>query len=256
MGSSSEGAPRFEVVVTRDEERARPLATRLAAHGLRVVALPLTRTAPATPEEWATMVALGRAAVRFDWVVAPSANAAEALVRAVADGQGRLAGRVLAVGPATRAALAAHGIAAVTPARADAIGAAEHLIAEGATAVWWPHAEAGRDEGIELLRARGVAVEAPVAYRTVAVGRGDPAIAGGLAALPGAAVVCFYAPSHVAALADLVDLAVLAARKVVAIGETTAAALAARGVRVDAVPASPEPDAMASAIVAVYPGRT
>ena len=253
MGSSTEGQRGFEVVVTRDEARARPLATRLAVHGGRVVALPLTRIAPATAEEWATMVAHGRAADRFDWIVVPSTNAAEALARAVAEGGGRIAGRVVAVGPATRDALAGHGIAAETAARADAVGAAEHVIAAAARRVWWPHAEAGREEGIERLRAAGIAVEAPVAYRSVAADPADPAIAAGLAALARADVVCFYAPSHVAALAALGGLVALPAR-VVAIGETTAAALAERGVRVDAVPASPDPDAMASAIVGVYPG--
>jgi uroporphyrinogen-III synthase len=228
----------------------------LAVHGAVVVALPLTRIDPATPAQWSAMVACGHDAARFDWVVLPSANAADAMVRAVAEGGGRLAGRVLAVGPATQAAAAAHGLSAETPARADAVGAAQALIAAGAKAVWWPRADIGREEGLELLRARGISVDAPVAYRTVAAPRGDAALEAGLAALARAGVVCFYAPSHVAALADLVDLAVLAARKVVAIGETTAAALAARGVRVDAVPASPEPDAMASAIVAVYPGST
>ena len=256
MGSSSEAEPRFDVVVTRDEERARPVATRLAAHGLHVVALPLTRTEPATPQQWAAMVAQGQNADRYDWVVAPSANAAEALVRAVTEGGGRLRGRVMAIGPATAAALAAHRIDAVTPARADAVGAADALLAVGAKSVWWPHADIGREDGIDRLRAGGVEVAAPVAYRTVSAGRDDPALAAGLAALPGAGVVCFYAPSHVAAFAGVADLAVLAAKKVVAIGETTAAALAARGVRVDAVPSTPEPDAMASAIVAVYPGRT
>lgn len=256
MSSSSEAEPRFDVVVTRDEDRARPLATRLAAHGLRVMALPLTRTEPATAQQWAAMVSQGQNADRYDWVVAPSANAAEALVRAVAEGGGRLRGRVMAIGPATAAALGAHGIDAVTPARADAVGAAEALVSVGARSVWWPHAEGGREEGIERLRAGGIEVSAPVAYRTVAARRDDPAIAAGLAALPRAGVVCFYAPSHVAAFADVADLAALAAKKVVAIGETTAAALAGRGVRVDAVPPSPEPDAMASAIVAVYPGGT
>lgn len=256
MGSLSDTEPWHRVVVTRDEARARPLATRLAAHGWDVVALPLTRIEPATPEQWATMVAHGRDADRFDWVVAPSANAAEAMARAITEGQGRLAGRVLAIGPATRDALAGHGIAAEMPDRADAVGAATHLIAQGAKVVWWPRAEGGRDEGLELLRTADISVDSPVAYRTVATDPADRALEAGLAALPHADVVCFYAPSHVAAFAALVGLERLATVKVVAIGDTTAAALTDRGVRVDAVPSSPEPDAMAQAIRAVYPRST
>ena len=74
-------------------------------------------------------------------------------------------------------------------------------------------------------------------------------------------VVGVYAPSQVTALAELLAarglaLDLLAAARVVAIGETTAAALRVRGVRVDAIAPPPHPDAMAQALAAVYPGRT
>ncbi|MCB9575176.1 MAG: uroporphyrinogen-III synthase [Kofleriaceae bacterium] len=71
-------------------------------------------------------------------------------------------------------------------------------------------------------------------------------------------MVCVYAPSQAAALQALLDahgagLAALAAARVVAIGDTTAAALRGRGVRVDAVAATPDASGMARAIAAVYP---
>ena len=74
-------------------------------------------------------------------------------------------------------------------------------------------------------------------------------------------MVCVYAPSQVSALAELLaarnrSLDVLVSARVVAIGETTAAALRGHGVRVDAVASTPDPDAMAQAIAAVYPSRT
>lgn len=66
----------FDVVVTRDASRCRELATQVAAHGARVVALPLTRTAPPTADEHAALVAAAGEADGFDAVVVASANAA------------------------------------------------------------------------------------------------------------------------------------------------------------------------------------
>jgi uroporphyrinogen-III synthase len=255
MTATATDPPIFDVVVTRDAGRCGELATLLAAHGARVVALPLTRTRAADP---ADLVRGTRIVGPGDTVVVASARAAEALAAA---GVRNLAARVIAVGAATAEALVAAGVAATVeqPARADAIGLAEHVLAADPRPgrVVWPRAASGREEGIERLRAAGVAVDAPVAYHTEATPADDPALGEGLAAIIGAraAVIAFYAPSQVDALIALLGGApALAAARLVAIGETTADALRAHGARVDAVAATPDARAMASAIAAVYPG--
>lgn len=250
MTSSPTSERRFRVVVTRDATRVAPLATRLAGQGGDVVAVAITRTEVAPPDAWADLVARVARIDDYDAVVVASANAADALARALGEARVRIA-RAIAVGAATADALGRHGIAADVAARPDAIGVADEVLGRGARRVLWPRAEGGREEGIERLRAGGVSVDAPVAYRTVTADPGNAR-----AALEGADVVCVYAPSQVAALAELGLLDLLGGAAVVAIGETTAAALRARGIAVAAVPASPDPDAMASAIIAVYPRRS
>jgi len=66
-------------------------------------------------------------------------------------------------------------------------------------------------------------------------------------------VLTFFAPSQVAAIAALVDPAVLGrARIVAAVGPTTAEALRARGVRVDLVARAPSAEALAEDLVHHY----
>lgn len=231
----------FEIVVTRELPRVAALATRVATLGGHVTALPVTRIEQDD-------LRLGALDV-YDAVIAASANA----VPCVVDALRARALPVFVIGAATAEAFAAHGIVATTPGRADATGVAEAVLARAPRRVLWPRAQDGRDDGIELLRAAGVHVDAPIAYRSVPRAPDDPALAAGLAILPRAAVVCVYAPSQAAALHALAPLPTLTAL-IVAIGETTAAALRALGANVAAVAASPDADAMAMAIAAVYPG--
>jgi len=242
-------------VLTRDAAGARPYAEALAGLGLETLALPVTRTADADPEDAAALAAA--VGEPWDGVLVASARAADALARALAGAP--LAARVVAVGPATAERLAALGVAAIT-ADGDAVTAADALLAAGCRRVLVPRALGGRDEGIDRLRAAGADVRAVTAYRTIAADTADPALAPGLdlVAGGGAAVVALFAPSQVGALADLLaargaDLSVLTPAVVAAIGATTAAALAGRGVRVDAVAARPDPAGMAQAVAAVYP---
>jgi uroporphyrinogen-III synthase len=232
----------FEVVATREAARVEALATRVATLGGHVTALPVTRI----EHEPLHLGALDG----YDAVIAASANAVPCVVKPL------LASSevpVFAVGAATAEAFAAHGITAITPARADAIGLAEAVLARAPRRVLWPRAHDGRDDGIDRLRAAGVIVDAPIAYRSIPRAADDPALAAGLAILPRAAIICVYAPSQAAALHALAPLPELAAA-IIAIGETTAAAVRELRARVAAVAAAPDPDAMAMAIAAVYPG--
>jgi len=242
-------------VITRDAEAAAAYAAALVPLGLDGVAMPVTRTAPPSdPGELVRAVGHGGYAA----IVVASARAAEAL--AAARGQAALP-EVWAVGPATARALAAAGIVARMPAAArDVAALAEALIAERdvmGQRVLVPRAEDGRDEAIDALRAAGAEVDAVVAYRTVPAAGDDPALVRGLALLRrGEAAVCaVFAPSQVAALDTLVGIRRISA-VFAAIGQTTAAALAAAGAAAIAVADRPTPEGLAKAVAAVYPLRS
>jgi uroporphyrinogen-III synthase len=233
-------------VVTRDPEAAQPYAAALAPLGLITIAMPVTRTAPPIdPAALATALA-----GEHDAIVCASARAAEAL--------GRPSAPVWAVGPATARRLAELGIAAIArPEIRDGATLAAAMIAEGRVAglrILVPRAEDGRDDAITALRAAGAIVRDVVAYRTVAIAPGDPALAAGreLLAAGRAAVCALFAPSQVRALDAAIPLAAIATR-FIAIGETTRAALAAAGVTAAAVAATPTPAGIANAVASVYP---
>ncbi len=237
-------------VVTRDSELARAYALALAPLGLFVVPTPVTTTGGATDaERRALIAAIGSAP---DAILVASARAVDPLLAAGGPGQAR----VIAVGAATAAALASRGIAAATAA-GSALAAAEQLIAAGARRVLLPRAADGRDDALARLTAAGLEVLACTAYHTRARTAADPALALGLAAIRArrVAVIALFAPSQVEALCALVPTDAITTAIVAAIGATTAAALARRGLRVDAVAASPDPAAMARALAAVYPPR-
>lgn len=231
-------------VITRDPGE---YTSVLAALGLDVIAMPVTKTAaPADPN------ALERALkTSWDIIVVASRRAASELNRFQVDGE------IWAVGPATQRALvplAAH----VPPDVRDGVELAQHVIARGVQGkrILVPRAEDGRLEGIELLRRAGADVTDVIAYRTVAVSADDPSVGRGREALAsGAAVCCVFAPSQVTALAAIVGPLSALATQFCAIGETTAAALRSLGIHEVAVAPSPTPEGMAQAVRSVYPPR-
>lgn len=240
------------VVVTRDLDATAPYAAALRALGFDTVAMPVTRTHEPDDRD-ALRLALERTG--YAAVVCASARAASALVAARGP---RSLPDVWAVGPATARALEAAGVTPLVPALArDGAALARALLARGELTgkrVLVPRAEEGRDDGIEILRAGGVEVDAVIAYRTVAAAADDPAIAQGRAVLLGAeCVACaMFAPSQVAALDALVGIARIAA-PFAAIGETTASALREAGAATIVVAATPTPEGIAKAVAAVYP---
>lgn len=133
----------FDVIVTRDEARATALADRVASLGGRVTSLPVTRV---DHEDLALVVA------GYDAVVAASANAVPSVAAALHHADVP----VFAVGAATAEAFAAHGLAAITPVRNDAIGVADAVLARAPKRVLWPRARDGRDDGIERLDRKSV----------------------------------------------------------------------------------------------------
>lgn len=243
-------------IVTRDAGAAAPYATALAALGLEVVAMPVTRSAPPSdPDALARALARGGHAA----IACTSPRAA----RAVLDARGGASlPEIWAVGPATARPFEQAGIAVeVPPEASDGIALARALLAARALAgrrVLLPRAEDGREELRALLEAAGVVVEMIGAYRTVAAPPGDPVIAEGRALIAGgrAAVCAIFAPSQVTALVRLVDGAVLRAMPFAAIGETTARALREAGAAIVAVADAPTPSGIANAVASVYPPRS
>ena len=105
-------------MLTRSPQAIAAYAAALAARGFVVVALPVTRTAPAAERD---QERLARALARLDFydaIVVASARAAQVLLDGVGDLarlRGANAPRLWAVGSATAWALAARGVMASTP---------------------------------------------------------------------------------------------------------------------------------------------
>jgi len=249
-------------ILTRDLDGS-GYAAALAPLGLEAVAMPVMRTAPPRdPGALARALAVGGHAA----IVVTSPRGAVALAAARREVScGLRLPEVWAVGPQTKRALEAEGIAAVHPEGvSDGTGLARAMLATRSLAgrrVLLARAEDGREEAMTILRAAGVDTELVAAYRSEPVPPDDPAIAHGISLLvAGEAAVCaVFAPSQVRALAALVAPALGALRAVeavfAAIGETTASALREAGVATVAVASTPTPEGLAKAIGAVYPPR-
>jgi uroporphyrinogen-III synthase len=249
-------------VLTRDPSDAAAYAPALARLDLEVVALPVTRIAPASDPD-----ALRRALVGGGYaaIVIASPRAAHELAQARDAAMVDLP-EVWAVGAATRRALAIARIVATHPdgvtSGADLARRVVATMPLAGRRVLVPRAEEGRPEPAAILRAAGAIVDDVVAYRAIAAPADDPQLARGLDLLATrtAAVCAMFAPSQVRALAALlaardVTLAALAPTiQLAAIGETTAEALRAIGVAAAsiAVARAPTPEGIANAVAAVY----
>jgi hydroxymethylbilane synthase len=172
---------RPRVLVTRPTGRADTLVAALRERGLEPVVVPTIAIVEAPGEtedgekrEHRERDGLGadlRRAVehieRYDWVLVTSASGAPAIARAL-DTHPPHHVRWAAVGPATSAALAAHGISAdFVPGAHDARALAAELPLAGGERILLVRAARGRAGLVEDLRARGASVDEVVAYRTV-----------------------------------------------------------------------------------------
>ena len=115
-----------------------------------------------------------------------------------------------------------------------------------------PRAAEGRDELARELRRAGLRVDVVAAYRTVPADERE--LAPLLAQLEAGSldVLTFFAPSQVEAVArclgDRAPAVLGQARVIAAIGPTTAAALATRGVRCDLIAPTPGARELAAAL--------
>lgn len=222
------------VLVTAGGELGERLVAGVQERGGTAVRSPLVRT------ERTTGAALGEAVARwnsgaYDWMVLTSAAGAAAVRAAGAVGAGAGPGerdgrRIAAVGPATAAAVAEAGLRIdLVPARDfSARGLAAALLGELRThaRVLLPVSELASDEVESALAAEGHRVERVTAYRTLPAPR-NPWVerAVGAGAVDAILVSSGSAARELAArFAPLPE-----GTAVVAIGDPTAAALAAAG---------------------------
>lgn len=263
------------VLVTRSPERSGPLAEALRLAGAVPLLLPLT-AAERAPDQAAfddAFEALG--AGRFEWLVVSSATTVLALQEKAAERAVELrnwvpAGtRVAAVGPASRSALEAAGIAVDFEPQHDhsAAGIVDGWPG-GAAAVLLPQADIAAPVLAQGLEAKGARVRTVVAYSTVdfpadpgrQLSRADRACSAA-ASLPlltpaeakadvddgTLAAVVAASPSAVRRIAAA--LAPLGSCRLVAIGPSTAAEAEARGLAVAATAGEATPQGLVAAVI-------
>lgn len=231
------------VLVTRAREQEHSLATLLTDAGAVPVVVPTIVIAPPT-DPAPLKEALGKLrAGGYDWVAFTSANAVDRTWKAwvEAGGTGKETPRiqVAVVGPATAAALEAHGVTVDVQARelrGEGLAAELLRVAGKPGRLLLPRAAKARDALPDALRQAGWQVDVVTAYETHPT---PPETAVALAAELDAGavdVVTFTSSSTVEHLCDLlapraVDR--LAHPVVASIGPLTTETALARGLRVD-----------------------
>lgn len=232
------------VLITRATNQAGSFRARLEALGAKVIEFPVIAVFP--PEDARPLERAAAAASSYDWIVFTSANAADVFLPRVKRG-GEWRARICAVGPATKAAVEAHGLTvAMVP---------EAFVGEGIAAafaghdlsnrrVLLPRAAVARDVVPDALRSLGAKVDVVEAYRT---GLPEPA-----PVLPAGPVdwVTFTSSSTVKNFLALGGGALLSGAKVASIGPVTSDTLRMHSVRIDAEAAESTTDALASAMAA------
>ena len=238
------------VLVTRPAAQARAFALQLWEAGAEPVLAPTIAIGP--PDD----VAAARAAVarvrEYAWTAFTSRNGVDAFFEQLATNgtDARAFGdvKLAAVGPATAAALAAHGLRVdfvpdVFVNEAVAAGLVERTAPGERVLVF--RAQEARDVLPDTLRAAGRIVDAVAAYKTHFVD--DSTMRERAASCD---IVTFTSSSSVDGFAhNVADAATALAQKIVAaIGPITAATARAHGIRIDAIAADSTVDGLARAL--------
>ena len=150
------------------------MAARLEALGAETIEAPAIRIEP--PQDLRPLRDAARRAGEFDWIIFTSTSGVDAFFGALADQDmdaRALAGRrIAAIGPATAARLAQHGIRAdLQPAAFTGAEVAKALAAHGSLTgvrILLPRADIAPKELVETLAAKGAIASDVVAYRTAA----------------------------------------------------------------------------------------
>ena len=252
------------VLVTRPREQATELVDRLAMMGAEAIEAPMIRIAP--PEDPTPLLRAASHPDAFDWIVFTSANAVDAFMRALLDGERDVrclkGPRLCTVGSATAERLGRYGIKVdLVPEefRAEGVVAAMAAGASlGGARVLLPRADIGRELIADQLRAAGATVTDVVAYRTVAEDgqRSDAPDVYGMLLEGRIDVATFTSASAVRSFARMygteqaADL--LKTTLVAALGPTTSDAVAQLGVKVAVQPTTYTVAALVDAIAAHF----
>jgi uroporphyrinogen III methyltransferase / synthase len=229
------------VLVTRAPGQAGEFSKLLRERGVNVVEVPTIEIVP--PESWEDA---DRAIARlpgYDWLILTSTNAVDWFLRRVRERRGDLACLagvgICAVGPKTRAAIEAAGLAVEFQ---PSVYRAEGLIQEAGEGAWrgarvlFPRAAEGRDVIPHEMRRVGATLDLVTVYRTVPSAGGREKLRELLAA-GSLDAVTFTSGSTVKSFVSLLDpdqLAGIAGRVTVAcIGPVTADEARAAGLPVD-----------------------
>lgn len=175
------------ILVTRTREQAGVLSEHLRAAGAMPIELPVIRIVP--PDDWQPLDRALRALAAgdaYDWLIFTSANGVRmVLERLHTLGLGAeilRTARIATIGPATAAALTAHGLAAVlVPDEfiAESVARALHREAEqrGTTLagqrILLARAAEARQVLVDELREAGAHLDVAVAYQTIPVAQDD-----------------------------------------------------------------------------------
>lgn len=275
------------VLITRNVDRARPLASLLSSLGAEPLVLPLIDFERAADQRALDAALDSLSAGDFDWLVISSITTVRMLAAKAAERGTTLPGlladgtKVAAVGVSSRRVLEAVGMKV-------ALAPEDQQSAEGLVAVWeagparvlLPQADIAAPALREGLAAKGASVTAVVAYRTVdyparAELRLEPELPpavgpSGAGARPAAAELPELSPEGIRGDLDagtidaIVAASPSAARRiaatllplgrcrVVAIGRPTAAEAAVLGLPVAATAQVPTPDGIVAALAAVF----
>lgn len=244
------------VLVTRPRERAAALVAGLEAEGADVILVPMIEVT--RPEDPGPLEAAAARLGDWDWVVFTSVYAVRALRAALERVEpanaSEVGPRCACVGAGTAAAARRAGWAPeVVPDDASATGLVGALTALGemdGARVLFPRASDARDVLAAGLRAAGATVDEVVAYRKVAPEAPVEAVAG-LLREGVADALTFTSPSTVRNFVRLLGRSAGDA-KVVVIGQTTAAAAEAAGLRVSAVAESASSAGLVEAVVRAF----
>jgi uroporphyrinogen III methyltransferase/synthase len=235
------------VIVTRAREQASRLVSLLQHAGADVVEVPVIAFAPPDDDGAALRDALAHTD-RYRWIVVTSANGVDAIAAASPESLG--AAPVAVVGPATADALRRHGVEpTLVPERFVAEGLLEAFPpAEPGGRVLVAQADLARRVLVDELRARGWAVDAVSAYRTVPAPVDDVA----RAAVAAAHAVTFTSASTVDNFVAAVGRDAVPS-VVVSIGPITTAAAHALGIEVTAEADPHTVDGVVDALVSLSP---
>jgi uroporphyrinogen III methyltransferase / synthase len=248
------------VLVTRPEGQNAGLAGRLRELGAEPLVCPTVRIAP--PEDTAPLDAAIARLAGYDWAIFTSANGVrffwERLAAAGGNAEALAALRLGAIGPATAAALAGHGLHVdFVPERYVAEGIVEGIGDVAGQRILLPRADIARRALVDGLREKGALVDEVVAYHTTAAGDGE-----GTWLLPDGEridIATFTSPStvrnFVALLGEGPSAEALAGTTIACIGPITAAAAEDLGLHADIVAAEHTVDGLIDAIIAHEEGH-